>query len=365
MTMSHNIIFRCDASNTIGFGHAIRSFALSEEFSARGYSPHFVVTPPTVELLASLGANRDVIHSIDAAPGSHEDLSATARIARELNATWFILDGYNFLKDYQSKLRELTQSAKLLVFDDGVINGFDCHIVLNQNLRAENSNSYKVPAETTLLLGSAYTIFRKSFRDAPPYSLRQLARNISITFGGADTHNLTATMLAGLVRSGELSNYSIRVIIGAAYIHHSSLEAIRELASHNIEIVPFTNEIIEHFMWSDLVIAAAGSVAWELALLRVPMALVVTADNQQAVAKPLAISGAALILGDVQSFDPDKAAKQVVNLMGNYSLRRQLSVSCGDLIDCHGAKRVVDVVERLGYSDLQKSVPVKLARLLL
>jgi spore coat polysaccharide biosynthesis predicted glycosyltransferase SpsG len=109
--------------------------------------------------------------------------------------------------------------------------------------------------------------------------------------------------------------------------------------------VPFSTDIIEHFLWSDLVVAAAGSVAWELALLRVPMALIVAADNQQAVTEPLGARGAALLLGDFRSFDPDKAALQISNVINDYSARLLLSTRCHELIDCHGAQRVVDAME--------------------
>jgi spore coat polysaccharide biosynthesis predicted glycosyltransferase SpsG len=75
------------------------------------------------------------------------------------------------------------------------------------------------------------------------------------------------------------------------------------------------------------------------------MALVLAADNQQAVTEPLGARGAALLLGDFRSFDPDKAALQISNVMNDYSTRSLLSARCSELIDCHGAPRVVDAME--------------------
>lgn len=343
--MSHTILFRCDASDTIGFGHVIRSCALAEECSARGYSPHFLTTPATVSLLRVLGSHPDTIHAVDVVPGTAEDISATSGLARELHPTWIVLDGYSFTRSYQSKVRELTHRSKILVLDDGVIDGFDCDILLNQNLGSESSSRYTEIRETNLLLGSTYTLFRKSFREASPYTVRSTARNITLTFGGADTHNLTAAVLGGMMRIGAFAGHSIRVVLGGAYRQKESLGTIPGVDQHNVELVPFSTGIIEHFLWSDLVVAAAGSVAWELALLRVPMALVLAADNQQAVTEPLGARGAALLLGDFRSFDPDKAAVQISNIMNDYSARSLLSARCSELIDCHGAHRVVDAME--------------------
>jgi spore coat polysaccharide biosynthesis predicted glycosyltransferase SpsG len=278
-------------------------------------------------------------------PGTAEDISATSWLARELHSTWIVLDGYSFMRSYQSKVRELTHRSKILVLDDGVIDGFDCDIVLNQNLGSESSSRYTEIHETNLLLGSTYTLFRKSFREASPYTVRSTARNITLTFGGADTHNLTAAVLSGMMRIGAFADHSIRVVLGGAYRHKESLGTIPGLDHHDVELVPFSNGIIKHFLWSDLVVAAAGSVAWELALLRVPMALVLAADNQQAITEPLGARGAALLLGDFRSFDPDKAALQISKVMNDYSARAIMSARCSELIDCQGAQRVVDAME--------------------
>jgi spore coat polysaccharide biosynthesis predicted glycosyltransferase SpsG len=285
------------------------------------------------------------IHPVDVSSGTDEDVAATVALAKKLHPSWIILDGYSFTRNYQSSIRNLTQPARILVLDDEVIDGFDCDLVLNQNLGAESSTCYTEIRQTSLLLGSKYTLFRRSFREAQPYTIRPSARNITLTFGGADTHNFTAAVLGGMARNGVLAGHSTRVILGGAYRQHESLLAIPELKQHEVELVPFSTGIIEHFLWSDLVVAAAGSAAWELALLQIPMALVVAADNQRAVAEPLISRGAAQVLGDFRFFDPDRAAHQIATLMNDYSARLLLSTRCIDLIDCHGAHRVVNAMD--------------------
>ncbi len=340
--MTNGVIFRCDASDKIGFGHIIRSYALAEECAARGFAAHFITTTASIGLLRSLGVTADTIHAIDVVTGSTEDISLTAALSRELQASWIVLDGYCFMCEYQANIRKLINPCKLLVLDDGVIDGFDCDLILNQNLGAELSNRYTEIHQADLLLGSSYTLFRKIFRQTTEYTVRPNACNITLTFGGADTHNLTANMLGALVRTGALTGRSTRVILGGAYKHRESLANIPELDLHQVEFVPFSAGIVEHFIWSDLVLAAAGSVAWELALLRVPMALVLAAENQRAVAEPLEARQAALVLGEACSFDPGTAALKVFNLMNDYSARLLLSSRCCEFIDCHGSQRVVD-----------------------
>jgi UDP-2,4-diacetamido-2,4,6-trideoxy-beta-L-altropyranose hydrolase len=340
-------LFRFDASDRIGYGHAIRSFALSEEFAARGYAPMFLVTPQSVDLLLNLGISGEAIHTLSCTPYTEQDSTSTINLANELNCSWTILDGYSFSKNYQTAIRRGATTSKVLVIDDGIISDFDCNAILNQNLNAERDAKYTSDPKTKLLLGSSYTLFRKTFREAQPAPLRREALNITITFGGADTNNFTASMLRALIQSGATDGRSTRVILGGAYGHHESIKDIPGIDGHNIEIITFSPNIIEHYLWSDLVISAAGSSAWELALLKIPMALIITADNQRAVANPLADRGAAIILGDYQSFNPEQAACDVSSIIGSYSKRIELSTKCADLIDCHGARRVVDALEMM------------------
>lgn len=327
----------------------MRSFALSEEFLARGYSAHFIVNTPAAELLARLSPSKISPDIIDFPQGDLEDLKRTTLINDRFKSKLIILDGYNFGESYQAQLRERNSFSRILVFDDGVIDGFDCDFILNQNLGAEKSSLYSEVKGSKLLLGSGYTSFRMSLRHAAKKNreIRRYPDNILLTFGGADPNNLCITMLRGLVSGSATRNYCIRVLLGGANRNQRTLGEISLEARQRVELLPFTTEIVDHLLWADLVVSAAGGTAWELALLQNPMALLVAADNQRIVAQALAEHGAAEILGDFRDFNPDTAAARVDKLMRDYDKRRELSLCCKAVIDQNGATRVVDAIEEL------------------
>lgn len=343
--MRPTILFRFDATSTIGYGHAIRCFSLSEEFSARGYKPHFAAKPETHQLLVKMGVQPDHIHAVESETGSSGDATETAAIAARVNTRWIVIDGYGLSGRFQRALRALS-GCYLLVLDDEVIDSFDANIILNQNLGAESRSRYESQKETKLLLGAPYTLFRRDFHHEKPRTPRVKADKVTLMFGGADTPNITASMLAALSRSRALDDRYVRVIIGDAYQHRDSLQAIQVSNLCKCEIVSYTPAIVEHYRWSDVVVSAAGSAAWELALLGIPMALVSSADNQIPVAESLAERGAAIYLGDIKDFDWEKAAQKVIQLLNELELRRKLHSNCRELFDCRGAQRVVDEIEK-------------------
>lgn len=340
------ILFRFDASAAIGFGHAIRCFALSEELSARLYDPHFLVYPDTKAPLETLGIPSSRIHMLEPSYSGIGDARELARFAQHLDAQWIVLDGYEFDLRYQSELRAGTR-AKVLALDDGVLDSFDADIILNQNLDAEHHSQYLNASSSKLLLGSRYLLVRQAFRHANPIQVRSEASNVLLMFGGADTHNITAQMLSVLAKTGCLNNRSVRVILGGAYRHRDSLDAITIPSSCNLEIVPFTNRIIDHYQWSDVVFSAAGSTAWELALQRLPMALITAADNQIQVATALARKQAAIYLGDIRSHPVDEFMGRALELLSDLPLRQALHTRCAELCDCAGPRRVVDAMEEI------------------
>lgn len=343
-TPALTILFRFDASLSVGYGHATRCVALSQEFSARGYRTHFLVSAETHTLLRTFGVCDAQIHVSSDSRASLHDARTTARVAQELSASWIVVDGYDFVSSYIDQLRA-SMPLRVLAIDDGVNQTLNADIILNQNLDAERNVIYQALPTTKLLLGSAYTLFRKQFRDSKPQPKHSVASRLTLTFGGADARNTTVHVLRILSEAAVLQGLSVRILVGGAYQHRASLESISIPAECNVEVIDFTPDIIDHYRWSDTVISAAGSTAWELALLRIPMALITVADNQLPVAQALSRQGAALYMGDARTLDSTLLAASARLLFTDCALREQLHRQCATVCDCHGARRVVDAVE--------------------
>jgi UDP-2,4-diacetamido-2,4,6-trideoxy-beta-L-altropyranose hydrolase len=345
--MPNPILFRFDANSAIGFGHATRCFALSQELSSRGYHPHFAVSADTVSLLNTLGIQSEQVHIIDHRIASLEDAEATSQLAKGLSTQWIIIDGYEFDAKYQAALKK-NQPIHRLVIDDGVIKSFDAEILLNQNLDADVNHSYMISEHTKLLFGSRYTLFRSCFKGNKPIEIHDTATNITLMFGGSDPMNITLAVLEILLQSNTIEGRKIRVILGAGYKHLKTIEDISVPDGSSLELVAYSTSIIELLTWSDVVISAAGSTAWELALLGIPMALVTAADNQIPIARALEKHGAAVNLGDIRTFSRQTVEAKLRHLFNDQPERLTLHRNCLNLFDCEGPSRVVNALEEYG-----------------
>jgi RimJ/RimL family protein N-acetyltransferase len=92
---------------------------------------------------------------------------------------------------------------------------------------------------------------------------------------------------------------------------------------------------------TDVALAAAGGTAWELAFMRVPMVLLVTAENQRAVAESLHRAGAAFAFGNYEEAAVEAVGRQLCALLESPSLRAQASRAGRALVDGLGVERVL------------------------
>jgi len=93
-----------------------------------------------------------------------------------------------------------------------------------------------------------------------------------------------------------------------------------------------------------LTVSAAGSTAWELAHVRVPMLLFAVAENQEPVGEALAAAGAARHVGRLDIRDPaaiDGLVAAAVDLLADRSALDALAAAAGAHVDGYGAHRVV------------------------
>ena len=89
----------------------------------------------------------------------------------------------------------------------------------------------------------------------------------------------------------------VLVIAGGSNPHLESLErAVREFGSR-FRLTKDAVDMAPLLAWADVMVAAAGSICWEICAMAVPAVLVVTAPNQTLAAGRLAELGAALSLG--------------------------------------------------------------------
>jgi UDP-2,4-diacetamido-2,4,6-trideoxy-beta-L-altropyranose hydrolase len=289
-------MIRADASPTVGTGHVMRCLALAQAAQAEGIGVRIAgrITVPWVqERLERENIPVTIISGDIPAWERPEDL--ITQIGG--TADWIVLDGYHFGPDCQKTVRGA--GCKLLVVDDYChLPGYDCDILLNQNLGSE-----MLPYAGRIgqkLLGPRYALLRPEFAAARNKAEKRVfpekARNLLLTLGGGDFSG-HLKRLAPDFAIPELRGCTLRVIAGA--MPEKTIRHCLKQCPADVEILSRVDNMPDLLLRTDLCITAGGSTCWELCCLGVPFLTIKVAKNQKNIIECLDNQGLAQQFNDI------------------------------------------------------------------
>ena len=335
------LLIRADASTKIGTGHLMRCLALAQAWKDRGGHATFVMamnTPALEDRLKTEGM--EVIH-LSTKPGSADDALQTAELARKMNASWVVVDGYHFGADYQRVIKE--SRLRLLVIDDyGHAEHYYADIVLNQNLHAHEGLYTNREPYTQLLLGTRYVLLRREFLKWRGYRREtpEVARKILVTLGGSDPDNVTLKVVQAL-NQVKMDGLEAVVVAGAGNPHCEELQRAIEGLRPHIRLKSNVADMSELMAWADVAVTSGGTTCWELAFMGVPFVIVILADNQKETAESLGESEMAISLGWHENLSPARIAQVLAQLIRSAMLRTRMTQHSQQLVDGGGPARVL------------------------
>ncbi len=337
------LLLRADASAQIGMGHVMRCLALAQACHSQCGEAIFAMSVAGGAVANQLERQGVSILRFTGTPGSRADAEWTSTLARRQQASWVVIDGYQFDGAYQRRLR--TGQFSVLAMDDfGHAGHYYSDLVVNQNIFAEEVTYDNREPHTRLLLGTRYALLRQEFlrhRREPRTRPTNAATNVLVTLGGADPNNITSIVLRAfeVLARHELK---IRVVIGLSNPHRLDLERQRQDMQCDVELLAERADLPELMAWADIAITGAGATCWELAYMGLPMVTVTLAENQEGIAAGLAKAGAALSAGWGHEVSPADLAGIVHGLLDDPLARRRLAQRARKLVDGRGAQRVLD-----------------------
>lgn len=318
----------------------MRCLSLAEAYLEAGGQATFLMAEPPPPLAGRAAARGAEVRPLTAAPGSTADLGETLAVAREVDAAWIVLDGYQFDGDFQARLAG--GRHRVLAFDDhGHAGRYSADIVLNQNAGATEDIYRDRRRETLLLLGPGYALLRDEFRrwSAPRPEVPAVACRVVVTFGGSDPDNVSAKALEGL---GSVPGpLEVMVIVGPTNLNLSALRSAARATGHPVEVVIDPPDMAARLAWADVAVAATGGTSWELARVGTPHVAIVLADNQEPGARALERDGLAISLGWHAALRSEAIGGAVAALARDAERRAELSRRGRDLVDGRGAERVL------------------------
>lgn len=322
----------------------MRCLALAQAWELRGGRSVFLINQGASLVPKILAGRRDVL-KVKGVLGSSEDLKSTLAALRGQPEGWTVVDGYHFSSCYLAGLADAR--VQFLQIDDlGKTAPYTALFVLNASSFPGDSKYKQRAPDTQLLLGPSYFLLRQEFLQRR--SQRLVARSskirLLVTMGLADAQNATHLVLQALsaLRSKSLE---VVVILGAQNKQKKKLKSFATSESLPVEFVEDVRDMSEWMAWADLGLCAGGITSWELAAMGVPTVGIVLAENQRHSLDVLAKQGATQNLGDLERVTTTQLVKTLSNLLNSEANRRALGARGQQLIDGHGAARVLDRME--------------------
>lgn len=331
----------------MGTGHVMRCLALAQAWQETGGRAVFAVADVLPSVRQRLLSEGTEVAPVEGRPGSRDDARCVAELANRHAAGWIVVDGYDFDAEYQRELKAAGLQV-LFVDDNGHARHYAADLVLNQNAHADGSLYPNREPYTRLLLGPRYALLRREFqlwrqwkRVIPP-----VGRRILVSMGGSDPNNMTAAVIPAL-KSIKMEGLEVAVVAGGSNPHLDSLERAVLSTNGGFRLLKDVLNMPELMAWADIMLAAAGSICWEICAMALPALLVVTASNQRDVAEQLAALGAAQTLDSGTERIATASGPLLQRLLESQSRRQSLSSKARELVDMGGSARVVSVLRGL------------------
>jgi UDP-2,4-diacetamido-2,4,6-trideoxy-beta-L-altropyranose hydrolase len=345
-----NIYFRVFASGDLGGGHLSRCLSLAVCLQESVKDVVFVTDQESVDNFPKLTTNFRVIllpREID------ERLDATNFVSNvaNLGESAVVVDHYGFGAVWESIVGE---AAILVAALDDMGRPHAADLVIDQNLRSDANELYRDrPPTSKLLSGPSYALLGAQYRREQGLSVYlDRPKKVLVSYGNGNQRAVLAATVDSLERQPLSNNWQASVVLGAALQSDKDLrvQATRAgLTTHGS--LPSLAPLLSS---SQIAIGAGGSSAWERLFFGVPALVVCLVDNQREICRNLADAGLIFYLGEHEQYDFAQLPKDLLRVIGQESLREQMSQKGRDTVDGFGVKRV-------GAHILAKSLSVRAA----
>jgi UDP-2,4-diacetamido-2,4,6-trideoxy-beta-L-altropyranose hydrolase len=354
------VVFRADASVSMGTGHLMRCLALAETLGERGAEVRFVCREHIGNLIRLLDERAVPVARLPrpgaSTPASSTDYGAwlgvtqaqdaleTAAVLKGEKPDWLVVDSYGLDAEWETHMRP--HAHKLMVIDDLENRPHDCDVLLDQNFALENGARYsgRVPDGCLTLIGVRYALLQ------PEYARRRrtlrnhsgVAKRVLVFLGGADPHNTTGLVLQALSKSG-LENLDVDVVVGASNPHRKQIERLASDRSRTTVhgTVPQLADLLAH---ADLAIGAGGGTMWERMCMGVPSVVVSIAQNQRPASEALGQASLVRYAGHFDHVTATDLARSLQELIHDPQELLDLSTRNQLQVDGLGARRVAEVL---------------------
>jgi len=248
------IVFNVIGNKQVGMGHIYRALSLAHEINDH-------------EIL--FVCNENDYLAVEKIASKDYKVIKTSNVLEtilELQPDLVINDCLNTKKDFIKSLKK--ENIKVVNFEDLGDGVKYADLVINE-LYDEPILPY-----SNILWGYEYFFVRDEFEDAKKNIFNEKAKNILITFGGTDQHNLTLKILKWIEEINIENDINIKLLCGSGYLHGKELEEYIKTSKLNIKY--FKGLVaVSHIMENvDFAISSNGRTVYELAHMNIPSIII-------------------------------------------------------------------------------------------
>ncbi|MDB5039099.1 MAG: pseudaminic acid biosynthesis-associated protein PseG [Bacteriovoracaceae bacterium] len=355
------LIFRCDASSEIGWGHFKRCYTLAEVAQQSGrYKTHFLCRPLPKSLEKKVRDIHASISILNEQATLEEDLAYLHSMFDLMTRKNVIvcIDHYDWTSECFKELKR-DPRVVLLVFDDGQSRHYESDFLIDQNLNAEKI-SHSTSAHCQQLLGPKYTMIRDEIQTLRQSPTERMAESFQflVTLGGGDRwgHALKAIEAAKMTST----KFEMHVVVGSQWPHLD--KAKRLIGNHpRIHLYEDPSFFPQLLARADLALCGGGSTTYELAYLGIPMLTTSLASHQIPIAKTWEEIGIAEYLGPAEALTSEKILEKIHYWMERDQELENRGIAAQKIIDGRGKFRVLERSAKLIQAKIKNSLDVQSA----
>lgn len=324
--MSVKLIFRAEASQTIGRGHLSRCVAIADMLRNE-FDVSFAFLR-NEEGFASRFINNYPYFLID----SEDELVTILQ-----KEDFFWIDGYHFKEDWKQKIRKRVK--KIIETNDIPYHPQNVDIIVNHT-PGLTEEQFVEHTNTALYLGLNYALLRQSFLNiAKKPNYEPKGEGVFICFGGADTYQLGSKFVNALL----LASFKEPIY----WVTNDLSIIVNEKMKSNVTILSNLSEIemITYMSIAKVLLIPSSVLSFEGVAIRKPIFTCYFVDNQKLIHQGLIKDGLAEGVGYIETTaDIERVLNPFLMFYHNIEMHRIQLKNQSNLLDGNSGDRIEKIL---------------------
>lgn len=335
-----HVVFRADASESLGSGHLKRCLLLADAILESGGRCSFIVRNRNIvseRLLKHCVHNvffLDLSEMADQVEDANQCIQCMHNMLHAID--WLIVDHYGLDIRWEAAARAM--SRFLLVIDDLANRTHDCDVLVDPGFgRHEEDYAHWLTPNVNRLLGSQYAIVHPSFANfhasAPVWPE---VRRVHIFFGGgASVKWLTSCVELIMEVEPDIEVFAL------GFCDEQVIARLQERYGDRLEWSRYEEDMVKHYSRCSLAIGSPGTATWERACVGIPSAILATAENQIPILIQLDQLGLCRYLGPAWQWNLQELAGKIRAFFQDDVSRSYMRATGLSAVDGKGVERIV------------------------